>query len=102
MKTENWKLKIALAICALLIGGVAQAFTIGKTLPTQPDLQTGLVGHWTFDGRDMGPNVRDRSGQGNHGNLVLGATGNTSTTTIPGKLGQALSFDGVNDYVTIP
>lgn len=59
----------------------------------------GLVGYWTFDGKTMYNNVQDSSGQGNHGSLVTGASGNTGTTTAPGKLGQALVFDGVDDYV---
>jgi hypothetical protein len=43
----------------------------------------------------MIPNVRDLSGQGNHGNL----SGQVSTTTVPGVTGQAISLDGVNDQV---
>ena len=57
----------------------------------------GLVGHWTFNGKDMTPNVRDVSGQGNHGNL----SGQAATTTAAGKLGQALTFDGTDDRVTL-
>jgi hypothetical protein len=57
----------------------------------------GLVGHWTFNGQNMTSNVADSSGSGNNGYLV----GQTSTTTVIGKLGQALSFDGINDYVSI-
>jgi hypothetical protein len=49
----------------------------------------------TFDGPYLTPNVVDKSGQGNHGNL----SGQTSTTSTPGKLGQALEFDGVDDQV---
>ena len=62
-----------------------------------PNLKNGLVGHWTFDGKDMRPNARDVSGQGNHGQLA----GFAATTTVPGKFGQALDFDGSDDYVTI-
>jgi hypothetical protein len=76
---------------------------VGITTPTQQGSgSSSLVGHWTFDGKDMTPNIRDRSSQGAHGNLILGAGGNTSTTTAPGKIGQALVFDGTDDYVTIP
>jgi hypothetical protein len=67
------------------------------TLKTNPTLETGLVGHWTFDGKDMISNVADVSGQGNHGALQ----GQTSTTTAIGVIGQALSFDGSNDYVDL-
>jgi hypothetical protein len=74
---------------------------VNTTITTNPDLESGLVGHWTFDGKDMGPNVRDRSGQGNHGNAIYGASGNTSTTTTPGRIGQALEFDGTDDYILL-
>jgi len=56
------------------------------------------VGHWTFDGKDMTSNVADISGNGNNGFLA----GQTSTTTVIGKIGQALEFDGSNDYVNVP
>ncbi|MEX0919024.1 MAG: LamG domain-containing protein [Candidatus Paceibacterota bacterium] len=57
----------------------------------------GLIGHWTFDGKDMTPKVQDISGNGNHGALV----GQTATTTTLGKIGQALSFDGADDRVSL-
>src|SRR3989344_756706 len=60
------------------------------------ELTSGLMGEWTFDGKDMIPNVRDVSGQGNHGGLQ---NQNPTTTTV-GKIGQGLSFDGVDDYVS--
>jgi hypothetical protein len=58
--------------------------TVGVTLTTNPDLNRGLVGHWTFDGRhvDWGSStaeVLDRSGNANHGN----ATSTMSATTSP-------------------
>lgn len=57
----------------------------------------GLVGHWTFDGKDIsGTRAKDRSGNNNHGTMTLGPT------QTPGKVGQALNFDGVDDYVTVP
>ena len=60
-------------------------------------LSCGLVGYWTFDGKDMVAGVvRDRSGSGNSGNLINIAT---STFYSPGKIGQSLNFDGNNDYV---
>ncbi len=74
---------------------------IAKTLKTNPGLENGLVGHWTFDGKDMYSNIADTSGQGNDGSLQLGVSGNISTTTAPGAIGQSLKFDGVDDYVDI-
>jgi hypothetical protein len=66
-------------------------------------LTNGLVGLWSFDGKDMnwGANkVLDRSGQGNDGTLY-----GMSTTSSPtnGKLGQALKFRGVSSgtYVNL-
>ena len=64
-------------------------------------LTSGLVGYWTMDGKDINwsaNTMTDKSGNAN-----TGAITNMSTTTSPviGKLGQALKFDGVNDYVQI-
>ena len=74
---------------------------IAKTITTNPDLERGLVGHWTFDGKDIDTSavtaeVLDRSGNGNNGDWK-----NHATTTVPGKIGQALDFDGSNDYVDV-
>ncbi len=64
------------------------------------DVRSGLVGWWTFDGKNLtNTSARDVSGNGRHGTL-------TNMTTPPkkavGKVGQALQFDGVNDYVSVP
>ncbi|MDZ7611400.1 MAG: LamG-like jellyroll fold domain-containing protein [Candidatus Moranbacteria bacterium] len=75
--------------------------TLQLNSSTKNSLTSGLVGHWTFDGPDMdwdntGAEVRDLSGQANHG-----AAQNGPKPAI-GKQGQALSFDGVDDYVEVP
>ncbi|TXI33544.1 MAG: LamG domain-containing protein, partial [Candidatus Moraniibacteriota bacterium] len=63
--------------------------------PTATD--TGLNGYWSFNGRDMnGTAVLDSSGAGNNGVLTNGPT-----RTI-GKIGQGLSFDNTDDYVSVP
>ncbi|MCA9360714.1 LamG domain-containing protein [Candidatus Nomurabacteria bacterium] len=72
---------------------------IATTLPSG-SLATGLVGHWTFDGSDMDLSnstgeVSDSSGT-NTGNWI----GHTNTTAI-GKIGQAIKFDGIDDYVDV-
>ena len=61
---------------------------------------TGLVGYWSMDGDDVDwsattAEVIDRSGKGNNGDVV----GNTKSTI--GKVGQALEFDGSEDYVNV-
>ena len=64
--------------------------------PRSLGLTNGLVGWWTFDGKDIsGVQAYDRSGQGNRGTLTSGPV------SAIGKIGQGLSFDGVNDYVDI-
>ncbi|MBU4347529.1 LamG domain-containing protein [Patescibacteria group bacterium] len=58
-----------------------------------------LVGNWSFNGQDMDwasttAEALDRSGNSNNGNVVNGAK------PVAGKVGQALQFDGVDDYVS--
>jgi hypothetical protein len=57
-------------------------------------LTDGLVGWWKFDEID-GSIAYDSSGNGNDGNLTNGPT------WTEGKIGGALSFDGVDDYVNL-
>jgi hypothetical protein len=54
----------------------------------------GLVAWWKFD-ETNGTVAYDSSGNGNDGSLGNGPTWTT------GKIGGALSFDGVNDYVNL-
>jgi len=58
-------------------------------------LAKGLVGWWKFD-ETNGTIAYDSSGNGNDGDLTNGPT------WVSGKIGGALSFDGVNDYVEVP
>jgi hypothetical protein len=66
-------------------------------------LTSGLVGYWTFDGKDTpwtsssAGTATDRSGNGNTGTLT---NMNQSTSVTRGKIGQALYFDGTNDEIT--
>jgi hypothetical protein len=57
-------------------------------------LLNGLVGWWKFD-EGSGTVAYDSSGNGNDGNLTNGPT------WTDGQIGGALSFDGVDDYVTM-
>lgn len=62
-------------------------------------LDAGLVGYWTMDNQDiywLSNSIRDRSGNNNNGTF-----NGMSMTTAPvaGKLGQAIMFDGVDDYI---
>jgi N-acetylneuraminic acid mutarotase len=62
------------------------------TLEVDDSLMQGLVGWWKFD-ENNGTVATDSSGNGNNGTLINGPTWAT------GKIGGALSFDGLNDYV---
>jgi VCBS repeat-containing protein len=66
----------------------AIAVTVNNTVAS------GLVAAYSFN-ENSGPSVTDRSGFG-HTGTISGATWNAQ-----GKYGAALSFDGVNDWVTI-
>ncbi len=56
------------------------------------DIVTGLIGHWKFD-EGSGTTASDSSGNNNTGTLTNGPTWTT------GKIGGALDFDGIDDYV---
>jgi hypothetical protein len=75
-------------------GGARQESS--ATLGFGSSISSGLVTHWSMDDFDLGSQVTDRSSSNNHGYFNGGATSSAKT---PGKLGQAISLDGSNDYV---
>ena len=92
---KNFKFLTVIFIFAFYIFNfkAAEAALIVQA-PKYIGLTNGLVGYWSFDGKDMAGNTAyDRSGQGNNGTLTSGPT------RAIGKIGQGLSFDGVDDYV---
>src|SRR3990167_9215007 len=95
LKIGNWKLEItllALLIFVFMPKAVDAALIIQA--PKYIGLTNGLVGYWSFDGKDMaGVTAYDRSGNANNGTLTNGPT------RAIGKIGQGLSFDGVNDVI---
>jgi Concanavalin A-like lectin/glucanases superfamily len=79
----------------------ATRFGNSTTLAQGSTLKSGLVGHWTFDGSQTNwatGKTNDSSGQGNHGTLT---NMSTTTTPAPGKISQALNFDGTDDSVVV-
>ena len=76
-------LTIALAMAALLSAPVAFAQS------------SGLVAAYSFD-EGAGTTAADKSGNGNNGTLVNGATWSTTS-----KFGAAASFDGTNDRIDV-
>lgn len=85
-------------LTTLMVGyGIVQAFS------PQYGINNGLVGYWTFDGRQTpwssatAGRALDISGSNNNGTLT--SMTKTSAYRI-GKLNQALWFDGSADYVS--
>jgi hypothetical protein len=75
----------------LYVGTKESYFNVTNSPGTLSD---GLVGHWSFDGPVTGPTwTDDVSGNGNRGTLQNGPK------AVRGLLGQALEFDGTDDYV---
>ncbi|MBU4480675.1 LamG domain-containing protein, partial [Patescibacteria group bacterium] len=88
------------------VGGYANDLTLSNALAwsTQPvvKMTTGLVGWWKMDDNADNTSVRDYSRYGNTGTFS-DATGNpfTSAHTTAGQIGSAMTFDGVDDYVSV-
>src|SRR3990167_9563410 len=100
MRKKPFIILVVLLLIPILLNAKAVIKGTGKVIisMTPPSITDGLVGYWTFDGKDMaGGKALDKSGNGNHGSPVNIAT---STFYTSGKLGQGLKFDGVNDYVS--
>ena len=61
----------------------------------QAGLNDGLAGYWTFD-EGVGIVANDVTGNGNTGAIINGAT------FVPGHSNTGLSFNGTNQFVSIP
>jgi len=63
---------------------------------------SGLVGYWSFDGtgsiaHNQTAGLRDTSGRGNHG--TASNANAVGMAFVPGRVGNAVTFDGVDDFV---
>ena len=61
--------------------------------------QQTLIGQWSLD-ETSGTTAMDRSPNANHGTLLNFVT--SPAPWGPGKIGGALTFDGIDDYVELP
>ena len=82
--------KIGMAVWVLLVIALA-GLPAGMQAEGADD---GLVAEWRFE-EGSGSVLVDSSGNGNDG-VIHGAT------WVEGKYGKALSFDGVDDYISLP
>jgi hypothetical protein len=92
----------AVEVAALGRSGAVRFTSNSKTLTQGSSLESGLVGLWTFDGADVrwssatAGTAYDRSGNNNNGTIT---NMNQKTGVAGGVLGQAFSFDDVDDVV---
>ncbi|MDH3324956.1 MAG: hypothetical protein OEL89_04925, partial [Candidatus Peregrinibacteria bacterium] len=88
---------------ALSATEITDIYNLGNRKFTQQSaIKTGLAGHWPMDEdslewADTGTEVKDESGQANHGDAVNLTSGNVQT----GRLDESLSFGGVSDYISV-
>ena len=80
-------------------GAGTQGIIVITYTPAVP-VVNGLVGYWSMDGPYINwtaGTMGDASGQGNTGTLVGMSQANSP---VPGKIGQALKFNGTNSYIS--
>ena len=98
----NKNLTLIIFIFFISLFSFPHTASAGTTIGVSPNvmsLTNGLVGYWSFDGNDVVNGViRDKSGNGNHGNAINIAS---STFYTQGKLGQGGKFDGGDDVVNV-
>jgi hypothetical protein len=80
-------------VTAAGVAGSPKTVAVTLTVEPAPPVPTGLVAAYGFD-EPSGATAVDASGSGNPG-TISGATRAT------GRAGGALSFDGLNDWVTV-
>jgi len=89
----NNKVKTTIYLLAFFLG-LTLASSASASITIRPALNLGLVGYWAMD-EGYGNKAYDQSGNRNTGTV------SGSPTWVDGKLGKALDFDGVDDYVNV-
>ena len=86
---------------------IKRLYKIGSTLKqgapnSTGSLSDGLVGWWTFDGKDIAGDIAYNRGSTStaDGTISVFGTGRNPVKTL-GRIGQALDFDGAASYVEI-
>ena len=79
----------------MILLGLIFSILLGSAALVNAECPSGMVSYWTFDDVDnVEGNPQDTIGS-NHG------TNNGATIGVSGQVGQALDFDGVDDYVKL-
>jgi hypothetical protein len=81
------------------VGGTSPSNSSDRSYCVPGDASTcnAPIGEWKMDMKSGGT-APDTSGNGNQGNL---GTGNSAPKWVKGKMGNALSFDGQGDFVSV-
>lgn len=93
--------------CSSWIDGRSEAYCSNYTAyrkTTYAKNNNGLLGRWSFDEGPGNITAKDSSGNGNTGTLKnMNTNGDANSGwTASGAFGNALKFDGIDDYVEIP
>jgi hypothetical protein len=75
-------------------GGISRTTSFGLTVNAPPPAGSGPIAHWRLD-ENTGTTAADAAGGDNNGTLTNGPLWTA------GRIGSALSFDGINDSVTV-
>jgi len=105
LKIENWtlkipKLRVLLGVMIFLFLSTP-LFEVSAATISRPSNNIGLVGYWNFEIGKNGDTAYDMSGNSNNGTLTNATTSEVWVDSKDG-LGQALDFDGVDDYINVP
>ena len=84
-------------VAAFVLTVIAFAIFPVNEVEAEEYVTRDLIGYWTMDKANIdGQIVKDISGNKNHG-VIIG-----NPQTVRGIIGEALDFDGVDDFVALP
>jgi hypothetical protein len=94
------KKSLGMLLYLVLFGVTLHSFALTTTAISKAgSVSSGLVGFWTFDGKDTSftaSTTNDLSGNNN----TATTSSMTTTSLVAGKIGQAFSFNGTNQYIS--
>ena len=84
-------------VAAFVLTVIALAVYPVNEVDAEEYVTRDLIGYWTMDKANIdGQIVKDISGNKNHG-VIIG-----NPQTVSGIIGEALDFDGVDDFIALP